>query len=91
MRIARGRGLVAVVVPAGPSSVTSAQSRSGGFGRDLAFGGPGDDLLAGELPPDSEPPPVPPEPAENDRCIGAGGIDTALECDQTIAVEEVQG
>jgi Ca2+-binding RTX toxin-like protein len=63
----------------------------GGFGRDLVFGGPGDDFLAGELPPDSPPPPVPAEPAENDLCIGAGGIDTALECDRTIAIEEIQG
>ena len=64
---------------------------AGGFDDDLINGGPGDDFLAGELPPDSPPPPVPAEPAENDRCIGAGGIDTALECDRTIAVEEIQG
>ena len=63
----------------------------GGFDDDLINGGPGDDFLAGELPPDSPPPPVPAEPSENDRCIGAGGVDTALECDRTFAVEEIQG
>jgi Ca2+-binding RTX toxin-like protein len=64
---------------------------SGGFDNDLINGGSGDDFLAGELPPDSPPPPVPAEPAENDRCIGASGVDTALECDVTIGIEEVQG
>jgi hypothetical protein len=63
---------------------------AGGFDNDLINGGSGDDFLAGELPPDS-PPPVPAEPAENDRCIGASGVDTALECDVTVAIEEIQG
>jgi Ca2+-binding RTX toxin-like protein len=64
---------------------------AGGFDDDLINGGPGDDFLAGELPPDSPPPPVPAEPSENDRCIGAAGVDTALECDRTNAVEEIVG
>jgi Ca2+-binding RTX toxin-like protein len=64
---------------------------AGGFDDDLINGGPGDDFLAGELPPDSPPPPVPAEPSENDRCIGAAGVDTALECDRTNAVEEILG
>jgi Ca2+-binding RTX toxin-like protein len=61
----------------------------GGFDDDLINGGPGDDFLAGELPPGAEPPPgVPPAaPSENDRCIGAAGVDTAVDCDRTIAVE----
>lgn len=61
----------------------------GGFDDDLINGGPGDDFLAGELPPGAEPPPgVPPAaPSENDRCIGASGVDTAVDCDRTIAVE----
>jgi Ca2+-binding RTX toxin-like protein len=64
----------------------------GGSGDDLINGGPGDDFLAGELPPGAEPPPgVPlPPPSENDRCIGASGLDTAFECDRTNAIEEIQ-
>jgi Ca2+-binding RTX toxin-like protein len=61
---------------------------AGGFDDDLINGGPGDDFLFGELPGGGEPPPgLPVEPAANDRCIGAAGVDTALECDHTNAVE----
>jgi Ca2+-binding RTX toxin-like protein len=61
---------------------------AGGFDDDLINGGPGDDFLFGELPGGGEPPPgLPVEPSENDRCIGASGVDTALECDHTNAVE----
>jgi Ca2+-binding RTX toxin-like protein len=61
---------------------------AGGFDDDLINGGPGDDSLAGELPGGAEPPPeLPVEPAENDRCIGAAGVDTAVDCDRTIGVE----
>ena len=64
---------------------------SGGFGDDLVNGGPGDDFLFGELPPDSPPPPVPVEESQRDRCVGASGFDVAVGCDQTNAVEEIQG
>jgi Ca2+-binding RTX toxin-like protein len=61
---------------------------AGGFDDDLINGGPGDDSLAGELSGGAEPPPgLPVEPAENDRCIGASGVDTAVDCDRTIGVE----
>jgi hypothetical protein len=48
-------------------------------------GGAGDDFLAGELPPDSEPPgPLPPK---TDRCHGASGFDIAVDCDSTTGAE----
>jgi hypothetical protein len=34
---------------------------------------------------------VPVEQSQRDRCIGASGFDVAVECDQTNAVEEIQG
>jgi Ca2+-binding RTX toxin-like protein len=60
---------------------------AGGFDDDLINGGPGDDFLAGELPPGSEPPPWRRHPSGNDRCMGASGVDTAFECDRTTEVE----
>jgi hypothetical protein len=57
-------------------------------GPQASRNGAGDDSLAGELPGGAEPPPgLPVEPAENDRCIGASGVDTAVDCDRTIGVE----
>ena len=63
---------------------------AGGFHDDLVNGGPGDDLLVGEIPADSPPPPpgvVVPAPATNDRCVGASGADTAVDCDKVTGVE----
>ena len=57
---------------------------AGGFDDDLVNGGPGDDTLAGELPGGGG---VPAEEARKDRCIGASGNDTAIECDKTTGVE----
>jgi Ca2+-binding RTX toxin-like protein len=60
---------------------------AGGFDNDVIIGGAGDDHLFGELPPDSDPPPVPAEPAPRDVCIGASGLDTAVDCDIVASVE----
>jgi Ca2+-binding RTX toxin-like protein len=63
---------------------------AGGFDDDLLVGGPGDDFLAGELPPDSAPPPIPLPPAATaDWCIGSSGVDTAMDCDHVVGVENV--
>lgn len=59
---------------------------AGGPDRDLILGGPGDDFMAGQLPPSDEPPPVP-VPDAFDRCFGARGVDTAVDCDRTRSVE----
>ena len=60
---------------------------AGGQGSDLINGGPGGDFLDGDLPPnEDQPPAVDPDP-NNDRCIGAEGIDTAILCEVTLAVE----
>ncbi len=59
----------------------------GGFGTDTVIGGPGDDFLDGDLPPDDNgQPTVDPNP-NNDRCIGAEGVDTAVLCEVALAVE----
>lgn len=67
-----------------------ADTLAGGFHDDLVNGGPGDDLLVGEIPAGSpQPPPgvVVPAPATNDRCVGAAGVDTAFDCDRVTGVE----
>jgi hypothetical protein len=64
---------------------------AGGPGDDLVHGGRGNDLLAGELPPPppgTEPPPLPGAPSINDVCIGGPGIDSAVDCDRVIRVED---
>ena len=59
----------------------------GGQDSDLLNGGPGDDLLVGDLPtPEVGLPPIE-DPGPNfDTCIGAGGTDQALTCERTIAI-----
>jgi hypothetical protein len=60
----------------------------GGFNDDVIIGGAGDDQLFGELPPGAEVPPIPlPPPARHDVCVGAGGFDTAVDCDTVASVE----
>jgi hypothetical protein len=53
----------------------------------IVLGGILEDQLFGELPPDSVPPPVPAEPAARDVCVGADGVDTAVDCDIVASVE----
>ena len=62
---------------------------AGGQDDDLLNGGPGDDALSGQLPAGTEPPPGVPVPPAQDRCVGAGGVDSAAECDDLAGVEEV--
>jgi Ca2+-binding RTX toxin-like protein len=59
---------------------------AGGPGDDLVFGGPGDDFLAGDIPPGPPPPPGTPLPAGFDKCFGAAGTDTAVDCERTFGI-----
>jgi Ca2+-binding RTX toxin-like protein len=61
----------------------------GGQNSDLINGGPGDDLLVGDIPNmESEtglPPTVDPTP-HFDTCIGGSGTDQAFTCERTVAI-----
>jgi hypothetical protein len=64
---------------------------AGGFHADVIYGGNGNDFLAGELAPDSPPPPpgVPVPGPARDVCNGGVGSDTGLQCDVRNSVETV--
>jgi Ca2+-binding RTX toxin-like protein len=84
-----GRGADTIIGGFGEDKVLGGPGNddlAGGFGDDLINGGPGDDTLAGELP-GGGPSPVPAPESRRDRCIGAAGNDTAIECDKTTGVE----
>jgi hypothetical protein len=49
-----------------------------------------DGSLAGELPPESPPPPVAAEESQRDRRIGAFGVDVVAECDRPTRSKEIQ-